>query len=69
MIERHPHVFKDKKFKNQKDLDEWWEKSKKKKKTGLLDSIPKSYPPLTKANKIQKKVAKVGFDYKIRLNR
>ena len=29
----------------------------------MLDDIPKSCPPLTKANKIQKKVAKVGFEY------
>jgi len=64
MIHRHPHVFKDTKFKNNKEFDDWWEKSKKKKKTGLLNDIPKSLPPITKANKIQRKVAKVGFDYK-----
>ena len=63
MIYRHPHVFKDTKFKNNKEFDDWWEKSKKKKKTGLLNNIPKSLPPITKANKIQRKVAKVGFDY------
>ena len=61
---RHPHVFGNKKFKNTKDFDEWWEKSKNKKDTGLLKDIPRSYPPLLKANKIQKKVAKVGFEYK-----
>ena len=64
MINRHPHVFKKKKFKNNKDFDEWWEKSKNKKKSGLLNNIPKSFSPLTKANKMQKKVAKVGFDYR-----
>ena len=64
MTLRHPHVFGNKKFKNTKDFDEWWEKSKNKKDVGLLKDIPRSYPPLLKANKIQKKVAKVGFEYK-----
>jgi len=64
MTSRHPHVFGNKKFKNTKDFDEWWEKSKNKKDVGLLKDIPRSYPPLLKANKIQKKVAKVGFEYK-----
>ena len=64
MITRHPHVFNNKKFKNTKDFNEWWEKSKNKKSVGLLKDIPRSYPPLTKANKIQKKVAKVGFEYR-----
>ena len=40
------------------------EKSKKNKKEGLLTNIPESYSSLVKANKIQKKVAKIGFDYK-----
>ena len=64
MTSRHPHVFKNKKFKNTKEVDEWWEKSKNKKNIGLLKDIPRSYPPLIKANKIQRKVAKVGFEYK-----
>lgn len=64
MINRHPHVFKGEKFKNNKDFENFWEKSKNKKNEGLLNDIPKSYPPLVMANKIQKKVAKVGFDYK-----
>ena len=64
MISRHPHVFKGKKFKNINEFNKFWEKSKNKQYSGLLDDIPKKYPPLTKANKIQKKVAKVGFEYK-----
>ena len=32
MITRHPHVFQNKKFKSDKEFDEWWEKSKNKKK-------------------------------------
>ena len=64
MIFRHPHVFKNKKFKNMKDFKHWWEKSKNKKNKSLLDDIPNTYPAMLKAYKIQKKVAKVGFEYK-----
>ena len=64
MIFRHPHVFKNKKFKNIKDFNDWWEKSKNKKLGSLLDDIPNNYPAMLKSNKIQKKVAKVGFEYK-----
>ena len=64
MIFRHPHVFKNKKFKNMKDFNNWWEESKNKKLTSILDDIPNNYPEMLKSNKIQKKVAKVGFEYK-----
>ena len=64
MIFRHPHIFKNKKFKNMKELNEWWEKSKNKKNKGLLSNIPDNLPSILKANKIQKKVSDVGFEYK-----
>ena len=64
MIDRHPHVFKNKKFKNLKEFNIWWEESKNKKLESILDSIPSTYPALLEANKIQKKVASVGFEYK-----
>jgi ATP diphosphatase len=63
MISRHPHVFKDKKFKNLKEFKLWWEKSKNKKKNSILEDIPFTYPAYLEANKIQKKVASVGFEY------
>ena len=64
MILRHPHVFNNKKFKKFKDFEYWWERSKNKKNKSLLDDIPNTYPAMLKAYKIQKKVAKVGFEYK-----
>ena len=64
MIFRHPHVFKNKKFKNMKEFNEWWEKSKNKKNDGLLNNIPDNLPSILRANKIQKKVSGVGFEYK-----
>jgi len=63
MILRHPHVFKGKKFKNIKEFKLWWEKSKNKQKKTILDDIPFTYPAYLEANKIQKKVASVGFEY------
>ena len=68
MISRHPHVFKNKKFKNMKEFKSWWENSKKKKEHSILDNIPFTYPAYLEANKIQKKVASVGFDYKNKLD-
>jgi MazG family protein len=64
MIFRHPHVFKNKKFKNMKEFNEWWEESKNKKNKGLLNNIPNNLPAILRANKIQKKISKVGFEYK-----
>tara|TARA_Y100001970_G_scaffold250560_1_gene322427 strand:- start:4808 stop:5572 length:765 start_codon:yes stop_codon:yes gene_type:complete len=64
MINRHPHVFKNKKFKNLNEFKKWWEDSKNKKKLSILDNIPVTYPALIEANVIQKKVASVGFEYK-----
>lgn len=63
MIYRHPHVFNNKKFKNMKEYNIWWDKSKKKNNLGILDGIPFTFPAMLRAYKIQKKVAKVGFDY------
>ena len=55
MIYRRLHVFENKKFLNLKEFTIFWEKSKNKKNEGLLDNIPRSYPAMIKANKIQKK--------------
>ena len=51
-----------------KEFKSWWEKSKKKKQLSILDNIPFTYPAYLEANKIQKKVASVGFDYKNKLD-
>ena len=68
MIFRHPHVFKNKKFKNIKHFKRWWEESKNKNQKSMLDNIPSNFPAMLKSYKIQKKVANIGFDYKTNLN-
>lgn len=65
MIRRHPHVFARTKVKNVKDVWRNWEKIKKgeKKQKSILDSIPAALPALYRATKVQKKAARVGFDW------
>lgn len=69
MIYRHPHVFSDAKVNNASEVLVQWEKLKAKeknhhKKESLLDGVPTHAPALLQAEKLQKKAAKAGFDWK-----
>lgn len=65
LIERHPHIYGDVKVENEEDVKRNWEqiKLKEKGKTSVLQGVPKSLPAMVKANRIQDKVAGVGFDW------
>ena len=69
MIRRHPHVFADQSAETSADVNEIWaevkatEKSDKGHKISVLDGIPHSLPSLRRAQAMQKKAAKVGFDW------
>ena len=65
LIERHPHVFGQKKVRSVKEVENNWEhiKLKNKYRKSLLDGIPKSAPALVRAQWLQEKAAKVSFDW------
>lgn len=72
LIFRHPHVFGDRKASDADDALQNWEqmKTEEKRKKGVdvetvsvLDGIPRELPALLRAYKLQKKAAKVGFDW------
>ncbi|MHA0857616.1 bifunctional methyltransferase/pyrophosphohydrolase YabN [Paenibacillus sp. CMAA1364] len=72
LIYRHPHVFGDVTAQDAESAITHWDKMKEEenKRKGLdaqrlsvLDGIPRDLPALMKAYKLQKKAAKVGFDW------
>lgn len=68
MIVRHPHVFGEVKADTVGKVLDNWDKIKMQTheqttQTEAMDSIARSLPSLMRAHKIQKKAAKVGFDF------
>ena len=68
LVERHPHVFGDVVAKNSEEALKSWDNVKmnsksQKKQSEAMDSVSKALPSLMRAEKIQKKAAKVGFDW------
>jgi len=68
MILRHPHVFGDVKVKGSEEVLTNWEEIKGKEKnfssyTDTLKHVAKNLPGLIRAEKVQGKAAKVGFDW------
>ncbi|MDD0824881.1 nucleoside triphosphate pyrophosphohydrolase [Mannheimia sp. AT1] len=68
LIYRHPHVFGDVKAENSEEALKSWEAqkandAKHQQHNSILDDLPFALPALTRANKLQKRCAKVGFDW------
>ncbi len=75
MLRRHPHVFGDAQIDNAQQQSVAWEahKAAERDKKGqnsqgeesILDGIPVTLPGLTRAVKLQKRAARVGFDWTV----
>jgi MazG family protein len=71
MIRRHPHVFSDPGLRETFLTTPMWERIKAEEKAArdeavkgsLLDDVPVALPALTRAVKLQKRAAQVGFDW------
>ncbi len=65
LITRHPHVFSDVVVSDEEEVMNNWEaiKMKEQNQKSVLDGVPKSMPALLRAERIQFKASRVGFDW------
>ena len=70
LVRRHPHVFGEAQFADTRAVNANWEAEKAKERlqkdasaSSVLDDIPLAMPAMSRANKIQKRCAAVGFDW------
>lgn len=71
MVVRHPHVFANQKVTSEAQLNANWESIKHQEQlakgnpldTSVLANVPVGMAPLKRATKLQKKCARVGFDW------
>lgn len=64
MVDRHPHVFGEMELNTSDDVLDKWESFKKKEgRKNLLEGIPRGMPALMRAEKLQEKASRVGFDW------
>lgn len=66
LVSRHPHVFGNLSAANADDVAVIWEQQKaeeKKSAESVMDTVTKGLPSLMRAQKIQKKAAKLGFEW------
>jgi MazG family protein len=67
LIRRHPHVFGESKVRGSEAVVRQWEAIKREEKKGdYLASVSAALPALMRAEKAQKKVARVNFDWRER---
>ncbi|KAA3627847.1 MAG: nucleoside triphosphate pyrophosphohydrolase [Proteobacteria bacterium] len=66
MIRRHPHVFGDEQIADAATQTEAWEQHKAREKPerdSVLDGVTAALPALTRSVKLQRRAARVGFDW------
>jgi MazG family protein len=71
LIRRHPHVFGDEKIENAEQQTLAWERHKAgeraargERSDSALDGVPLALPALLRAQKLQRRAARVGFDWR-----
>ena len=64
LIRRHPHVFSDVKVDGVSDIKKNWEEIKKAEgRKSIMEGLPKSFPALLLARRIQERAAEVKFEW------
>ena len=67
LVRRHPHVFADEQIADADAQTLAWETHKRRERGvaagGVLDGLPLALPALMRADKLQKKASRVGFDW------
>ncbi|HPT16077.1 MAG TPA: nucleoside triphosphate pyrophosphohydrolase [Kiritimatiellia bacterium] len=66
LIRRHPHIFGDVQVADSQEVLRNWDaikKTEKKARISALDGVPKHVPPLHRACQLQKRAARVNFDW------
>ncbi|HXV59361.1 MAG TPA: MazG family protein, partial [Vicinamibacteria bacterium] len=66
LVRRHPHVFSDLPAANRDEALARWEDAKSREKPrreSVLDGVPRSFPALTRAQKLTSRAAQNGFDW------
>ncbi|MFZ1978927.1 MAG: nucleoside triphosphate pyrophosphohydrolase [Bacteroidota bacterium] len=67
MVRRHPHVFGSGEAKTAKAVTQKWEQIKLREgRSSVMEGVPADMPALLRAQRIQEKASKVGFDWKER---
>jgi tetrapyrrole methylase family protein/MazG family protein len=66
LVNRHPHVFGETRLPDSEAVLRQWEvikRAEKQERRSVLDGVPKGLPALARAQKVQGKAARVGFDW------
>lgn len=64
LVFRHPHVFASVEVSGEEEVLKNWEELKQKEgKTSALEGVPQNLPSLLRAERIQHKASRVGFDW------
>jgi MazG family protein len=66
MVRRHPHVFGGERIATAEAQTDAWElhkESERGRQASVLDGVPLALPALTRADKLQRRASRVGFDW------